>query len=81
MIIIVALNITSVIVIFVIVHILILNIIMQGLSKIVIVMIDYNLVSSRDFESSENAVETNVQPALLKTSLKGEDLIFINLQP
>ena len=81
MIIIVAPNITSVIVIFVIVHIPILNIIMQGLSKIVIVMIDYNLVPSRDFESSENAVETNVQPALLKTSLKGEDLIFINLQP
>ena len=26
----------------------------------------------RDFESSENTVVTNVQPALLKTSLKGE---------
>jgi len=31
---------------------------------------DIILGISRDFESSENAVETNVQPALLKTSLK-----------
>jgi len=31
---------------------------------------DIILGISRDFESSENAVETNVQPALFKTSLK-----------
>merc|ERR1719167_1990250 len=31
---------------------------------------DVILGVSRDFESSENAVKTNVQPALLKTSLK-----------
>jgi len=31
---------------------------------------DIILGIGRDFESSENAVETNVQPALLKTSLK-----------
>merc|ERR550539_1880853 len=34
---------------------------------------DIILGISRDFESSENAVETNVQPALLKTSLKAHN--------
>ena len=38
-----------------------------------VVTIIINWRHIRDFESSENAVETNVQPALFKTSLKGLD--------
>ena len=43
----------------------------ETIRVIVALSLECNETNIRDFESSENAVETNVQPALLKTSLKG----------